>query len=196
MKTKVKEGNETLLILIGREDIQAIEYALKDVTVLQVYDFDWEEMLSPWPQQKVFKNGKNFEGKADQFLNELLDVQLFKKQFNRKIIVGYSLAGLFALYASTKTDIFTDCASVSGSLWYPGFVQYMKDNQSFCENIYLSLGNSEKITKNEWMSKVEDCTKEIANYLSNTHRVLLEMNEGNHFHEVDQRIVKALQYLI
>ena len=37
-------------------------------------------------------------------------------------IAGYSLAGLFALYALYKTDAFTRVASMSGSLWFPGIM--------------------------------------------------------------------------
>ncbi len=39
-------------------------------------------------------------------------------------IAGYSLAGLFALWAVYQTGLFDRAASVSGSLWFDGFLTF------------------------------------------------------------------------
>ena len=45
------------------------------------------------------------------------------------VIAGYSLAGLFALWAAWNSGYFRRVASVSGSLWYPGFTDYIRNNE-------------------------------------------------------------------
>ena len=63
-----------------------------------------------------------------------------------RAIAGYSLAGLFALWAVFQTDVFDRAASVSGSLWYDGFTDYINSSvsPSGLRQIYLSLGDREK----------------------------------------------------
>ena len=39
-------------------------------------------------------------------------------------IAGDSMAGLFAVYALYRTQVFSRVASASGSLWYPGLLEY------------------------------------------------------------------------
>ena len=57
-------------------------------------------------------------------------------------IAGYSLAGLFAVYALYRTDVFARAASVSGSLWFPGFREYVFSHTPLCrpDCVYFSLG--------------------------------------------------------
>ena len=68
-----------------------------------------------------------------------LDIQ---SQANKPLyIMGYSLAGLFALWAMYQTDIFAGCATCSGSMWYPGFVEYVNSQPTLAnKQIYISLG--------------------------------------------------------
>ena len=82
------------------------------------------------------------------------------------VIAGYSLAGLFALWATWNSGYFRRVASVSGSLWYPGFTDYIRNNEpkSGCgeksgpEKAYFSLGDRESRTRHPLMSRVDACT--------------------------------------
>ena len=168
MKIKVRNGNNVLVVLVGVEDITPLNEILDHQTIVQIYDFDWDEMLSPWPHERIFKKGNDFQGKADQFLEKFMKEDIFQKEYRRKMIIGYSLAGLFSLYACMKTDYFTDCASVSGSLWYPDFLTYILNHPVHCQNVYVSLGQQEKNTKNLIMSQVEEKTNEIVQILNKT----------------------------
>lgn len=60
-------------------------------------------------------------------------------------IAGYSLAGLFALYAIYQTDVFTRVGCISGSLWFPGFLEYVFTHESKRRPgcLYFSLGDKE-----------------------------------------------------
>ena len=80
--------------------------------------FDWNRDLSPWPCDPVFKGGEAFQGKADAYLSLLSDTLLPQieteisdhgKKTAYRVLAGYSLAGLFALYSACSSDLFT-CA--------------------------------------------------------------------------------------
>ena len=45
-------------------------------------------------------------------------------------MAGYSLAGLFALYAVCRADVFSRVGCMSGSLWSPGFRAYIFSHKS------------------------------------------------------------------
>ena len=95
---------------------------------LSIAIHDWQREMSPWPAAALSKDGEAFSGGADVYLESLLSVILpwATERIHGKAsligIAGYSLAGLFALYALYKTDAFTRVASMSGSLWFPGIM--------------------------------------------------------------------------
>ena len=95
---------------------------------LSIAIHDWQREMSPWPAAALSKDGESFSGGADVYLENLLSVILpwATERIHGKAsfigIAGYSLAGLFALYALYKTDAFTRVASMSGSLWFPGIM--------------------------------------------------------------------------
>lgn len=63
-------------------------------------------------------------------------------------IIGYSLAGLFALYAIYQTDTFSRVGSMFGSLWFPGMKEYILIHEPKCwpDCMYFSLGDKERKT--------------------------------------------------
>ncbi|MBQ2956892.1 MAG: hypothetical protein IJE08_10565 [Clostridia bacterium] len=78
--------------------------------LVSVSGFDWNKDLSPWPAKAVFGE-EDFSGGADAFLKELIrlipDVEREAGLAPvRRCIAGYSLAGLFAVYAAYRCDIF------------------------------------------------------------------------------------------
>lgn len=64
-------------------------------------------------------------------------------------LAGYSLAGLFALWAAYECDTFSGIACCSGSLWFKNWDIYMREHtlKRKC-SVYLSLGGKEEKTKN------------------------------------------------
>ena len=56
-------------------------------------------------------------------------------------IAGYSLAGLFALYAIYQTDLFSRVGSMSGSLWFPSMKEYIFSHEPkrLPDYMYFSL---------------------------------------------------------
>ena len=82
------------------------------------------------------------------------------------ILAGYSLAGLFALWAAYQTDAFDGICAASPSVWFPGWLDYAKAAQPKTRCIYLSLGDKEEKTRNPVMSTVGDCIRAMAALLS------------------------------
>ena len=88
----------------------------------------WNDELSPWEAPAVWGK-ESFGGNAADTLRFLTEqaIPTLKQQFalpeNVRIILGgyYSLAGLFALWASTQTALFSGVAAASPSVWFPGW---------------------------------------------------------------------------
>ena len=110
-------------------------------------------------------------------------------------IAGYSLAGLFAIYALYRTDLFSRAASVSGSLWYPGFRDFIISSQLRArpDRLYLSLGDRESKGST---STVLGNTEAIAAHFSSIGiSTLFELNPGNHFTDPAGRTAKGIDFI-
>ena len=82
---------------------------------------DWNKDLSPWPAPAVFGNEDFGEGAAETLAFLLNNVVPAGKAPGAKTFLGgYSLAGLFALWAGYRTDRFDGIAAASPSIWFPG----------------------------------------------------------------------------
>ncbi|MDY6333814.1 MAG: esterase, partial [Lachnospiraceae bacterium] len=112
-------------------------------------------------------------------------------------IGGYSLAGLFALWAVYQTDAFAGAAAASPSVWFPGFTDWMKERRPECGTVYLSLGDREERTRNPVMATVGDHIRAAYALLQEQGvDCTLEWNSGNHFRDNDIRTAKAFAWLI
>ena len=114
----------------------------------------WNDELSPWEAPAVWGR-ESFGGKAADTLHFLTEqvIPTLKQQFalpeNVRIILGgYSLAGLFALWASTQTDLFYGVAVASPSVWFPSWAEFERQHPIRAQHIYLSLGDREERTRN------------------------------------------------
>jgi|GEM_PF-20671 len=191
-----------LLQMIGDHDIEMIDHefdliqkAVSDELCLIACKVDdWNRDLSPWKAPAVFKS-ESFGENAAKTLSEVLTYIGEKKQ--PCIIGGYSLAGLFALWAATKTDRFSKVAAASPSVWFPGFTEYIKENNIKAKAVYLSLGDREEKTRNPVMATVGHAIRSVHETISDSGiNTILEWNQGNHFKDVDIRMAKALTWSI
>ena len=111
----------------------------------------------------------------------------------RTFIGGYSLAGLFALWAGYQTDRFDGIAAASPSVWFPGWIEYASGCDIHAEYVYLSLGDKESKTKNAVMSSVEDNIRIMHKLLLDKGiDTCLEWNKGGHFNEPAARMQKGI----
>jgi hypothetical protein len=168
--------------------------ASTDFQLIAVEIDDWNRELSPWKAPAVFgRNG--FGDGAEETLRKLMP--LTEDRSKTYYIGGYSLAGLFALWTAYHTDVFAGVGAASPSVWFPGFVDYMKAGEIRTDKVYLSLGDKEERTKNPAMATVGNCIKECYGWLrTNNICCTLEWNEGNHFKDSELRTAKAFAWLI
>lgn len=189
----------------GKEAEDIWRLTRQDFVMIAIDGIDWNRDLSPWYHRKVFAKGEDFAGKADDYLTILTERLIPETESaflllpEKRYLAGYSLGGLFAVYALYKTAIFDGIASVSGSLWYEGFTSYTKEHapKRNPDKIYFSLGDKEAASARGIMQSVFMCTKQIEErFRLSGIPTILEMNPGNHFHQVPERMAKGLDWLL
>ena len=213
-KTDIKELPVVILHAYNEEEGRAVfekceKLHCPDFILISISNLNWNDEMTPWFAPKLNKHDKDCLGKADEYIEELTKeiipkVENYIKKDLQKIIAyyaiaGYSLGGLFAVYATYKTDIFKKVASASGSFWFPNFVEYIKENEMKykIQSMYFSLGNKESKVRNQVIEKIEKKKKEIENiYHSQGIKTIYEENEGNHFSEPDLRMAKGIKWIL
>ena len=196
------EAEHVLVQMVDDHDLAVIENEVeairqnadKDFLLLAVPVKDWNQDLSPWRAPAVFGNNDFGDGAQNTLL---VVTDLCQNKNKNYYIGGYSLAGLFALWAAYKTDIFKGVAAASPSIWFPGFIDYMKERQIRCHDVYLSLGDKEEKTRNPVMATVGEKIQEAHVILEQQGNCcVLEWNQGNHFKDPDLRTAKAFSWLL
>ena len=115
----------------------------KEIQMLAIKVDNWNQELSPWKAPAVF--GK--EAFGDGALNLLTEILKLCSDKNKKYYLGgYSLAGLFSFWACCQSDKFAGIAAASPSVWFPGFLTYLEENE---------VKNTSKL-KDELMKKLEN----------------------------------------
>ena len=145
---------------------------------------------------------ESFGGNAAGTLRFLTEqaIPTLKQQFalpeNVRIILGgYSLAGLFALWASTQTALFSGVAAASPSVWFPGWMEFEQQHPIQAQRVYLSLGDKEEHTKNAVMAAVGDNIRTLHSRLTERGAdCALEWNNGGHFKDADLRTARAFRW--
>lgn len=175
------------------------------ISIVVIEGVNWNDDLTPWPAVGVFKKAKPFGGKAAAFLNKLTHEIIPEAERDLDIedaertLLGVSLSGLFAVWSAFNTDVFTNIISISGSLWYDGFVEWMKEQTPSpqLKKICMLLGEKEKNAKEKRMATVEERTLDAANILraKSQAAVTCELVEGTHFSPILPRMERAMMTL-
>lgn len=173
-----------------------------DWCVVAVPISSWNDDLTPWSAEAVF--GKvGFGDGATLTLKSILEEVIPDFEKSRSAIqsayflCGYSLAGLFALWAAYQTDFFEAVAAVSPSVWYERWQQYIKEHLIKSSAVYLSLGNQEEHTKNKVMARVGDAIRSQHKlFLDKNVKTVLEWNEGNHFKDSAKRMARGMSWIL
>lgn len=188
----------------------------------------WEENFSPWCAPRVFAKGSNFGDGAQKTLDTLINqvIPWAESELTEppayRVLVGYSLAGLFSLWAgvsqqvacgcqpddapssqtyATPTPTFQRIGAVSGSFWFPGLLDYvdqqLRGGVVGLTHAYLSLGDREARTPNPQIMHVRENAELLASKLESAGITsMFELNRGNHFQNVEGRVQKALDWLV
>ena len=174
-------------------------------TLVAITDLDWNHDMAPWDSPPTFKNADPCTGGADDYLRLLTKeiIPAAEKEIGGipcwRGLAGYSLAGLFALYAIYQTDLFSRVGSMSGSIWFPGMKEYIfsHEPQHQLDCIYFSLGDKESKTKNPILRTVQENTKEICAYYQRKGiDTVFRLNPGNHFVQSVERTAAGIDWLL
>ena len=188
----VQMADDHDLAVLENEAALIRELTGNDFRLIAVKVDDWNHDLSPWKAPAVFGN-ESFGDGAERTLSEVLkllsgidrsplpgDGRMDASGTERTYYIGgYSLAGLFTLWAVYQTDLFAGAAAASPSIWF------------------LSLGDREEKTRNPVMSQVGSCIRSAHTLLEYRGvRCILEWNKGNHFKDPDLRTAKAFAWVM
>lgn len=174
-------------------------------TLVAISNLDWNHDMAPWDSPPAFRNAEPCTGGADDYLRLLTEeiIPTAEKEIGGvpcwRGIAGYSLAGLFALYAIYQTDLFSRVGSISGSLWFPGMKEYIVSHEPKCrpECMYFSLGDKESKTRNPVLRSVQQNTEEIQSfYQSKGIDTVFQLNPGNHYDHAVQRTAASIAWLL
>lgn len=201
--------------------------ARTDFILLSIRPKSWNDDFTPWTAP-AFRAGEEApQGRADTYLSCLTEkIKPYMDEHYRTkpeaahtALFGYSLGGLTAVYAMYKTPVFGAIASLSGSLWYDGFCEFMEREKPLRTDlrVYLSLGKKESRSKNPRMGRVAECTQRAREILfgqlekpkqsgksempeqlwdaadrENAASVCFKWNEGGHFHDIEGRFANAI----
>ena len=175
------------------------------ISIVLIEDVNWNDDLTPWPAVGVFKKAKPFGGKASLFLEKLTNEIIPRTERDlgiegaERTLLGVSLSGLFAVWAAFNTEAFTNIISLSGSLWYDGFVEWMKEQTPSpqLKKVCMLLGEKEKNAKEKRMATVEERTLAAADILKAKTQaaVSFELVEGTHFSPILPRMERAMMVL-
>lgn len=204
-----RDAKIVLLQIIGEHELSLLEDELSRIKVItQSTDFlfitvqvdSWNDDLSPWPATPIFGEAA-FAGNAEKLLtrikNEVIVPLLSDHQDIKIFAGGYSLAGLFVLWAAYQTNLFEGIAAVSPSVWFPKFVDFVHNNKILTNRVYLSLGDKEAKTRNQILAQVENDIRDVYRTLEDYRlSCILVWNQGNHFKEPALRMAKGFAWLM
>ena len=180
------------------------------VTLSCVEANQWARELMPWPDSAVSCDeevGRHaadtlawLDSQKDRWSGSSNDRVPFGRLCSDHvcpvILGGYSLGGLFSLWATRRCSLFQGVVAGSPSLWIRDWDTYAKAHPIHVQSAYLSLGLSEEHCRNQRMAKVGDCVRREHELLTEElgeNRTVLEWNEGGHF--VNEGIRMANGYL-
>ena len=115
------DADTVLIQLTGDHELSVLKNEVEEIRKRTSTDFrliaakvdDWNYELSPWKASAVFGN-EDFGDGAVRTLEQILTLCTDKSR--TYYIGGYSLAGLFSLWAAYQTDVFSGIAAASPSV--------------------------------------------------------------------------------
>ena len=194
----------------ARHEAPTLEEEVRQLAALTTVPFllvtieleDWIVNLMPWADRNISRDeeaGKHGQ-ETLQYILESLIPWLEERYGSLPVVIGgYSLGGLFALWASAQTDRFHAVAAASPSVWIKDWIPYAKKNVPRVKAVYLSLGEREEHVKNQAIARVGDCLRaqyELLQKQLGPEHCTLVWEEGNHFADNAGRLARAFAWCL
>lgn len=184
------------------EELGAIRDAGVPFALATVPIEDWELELMPWPEPVVSKRpevGSGAVATLDFITSSLIPWLTGRCGRLPLVLGGYSLGGLFALWAARQTPLFRAVAAASPSLWAGDWPSYADGHPLLARRAYLSLGDREEHTKNKAMARSGDRVREEYARLQaqlGAEATTLVWEQGGHFAEPAARMGRAFAWCL
>lgn len=176
-----------------------------DTTIVVVTGMDWDNVFSPWPAPGQPPGSPDFKGQSMDFLKLLTSTVVPEAEAAlglgsglERSLVGVSMSGLFALWEWMQCDVFANMASLSGSFWFPGFLEWFEARPvpEKSGKGYFLLGSQEAKSPVKAFQCVEVNTREIVSRLEKAGlNITFQMVPGNHFVDAIPRLDRAFQFI-
>ena len=198
VQPSARHENATLAAEAGRlAELSAVPFVLATVELA-----DWTLDLMPWRDGNISRDpeaGIHAQETLAYVLTALMPE--LRERFGPlpAILGGYSLGGLFALWASTQTDTFRAVAAASPSVWIRDWVPFARKHVPLAEDVYLSLGDREEHVRNQSIARVGDNIRTQYGLLQEQlgpEHCTLEWEPGNHFTDNEGRLARAFAWCI
>lgn len=209
-----ERARDVLIQPTHEHDMEALDQEIERIGALaEKHDFllvafrvtDWDQELSPWEAPAVFGKEHFGAGAKDTlaYITEMLVPEIGRScpsgEKRRYHLGGYSLAGLFALWAAYQTELFQGVAAVSPSVWFPQWMTFAEAHAIRTPRVYLSLGDREERTRNSTLAEVGNNIRrqhELMEQAETVGACTLEWNPGNHFVDGEIRMAKGFAWLL
>ena len=158
--------------------------------------------LMPWPDANISREPEAGKHGQDTLQYVLLSlIPELQGRFGPLPIIfgGYSLGGLFALWASAQTDIFKAVAAASPSVWIKDWIPFARKHVPMADAVYLSLGDQEEHVKNQAIARVGDNLRTQYSLLQEQlgpNQCTLVWEQGGHFNDNEGRLARAFTWCI
>ena len=182
-------------------EVQQIAALSKAPFVLSAIELeDWVVDLMPWPDGNISRDpeaGKHGRDTLGYILMDLVPELKGRYGSLPVILGGYSLGGLFAIWASMQSGCFKAVAAASPSVWIHDWIPFARRHAPMAGCVYLSLGDKEEHVKNQAIARVGDNLRAQYGLLREQlgpERCTLVREDGNHFTDNDGRTARAFAW--
>lgn len=153
---------------------------LPELILVGIAAYDPLVEYTPWYARALYPGlgHGDFGGRATEYLNLIaheikpwIDQNFYTDNRPEMTgIVGKSLGGLVSLFAAyVYPHVFGRIGVMSASLWYEGFIEFMRERQHLSPDlrIYMDIGNLEGLGKANRQRLIQTCTDEAVSILMN-----------------------------
>lgn len=201
-----READVPLVIFLASSDLLSqirqacLRQHVPQFHLLLVNVSNWNALLSCWPA----RNGETlFAGHGDitrYFMKSSLlpwALENLPAKPAQIWLGGYSLGGLFALWAGLQSQEIQRILCVSGSVWFDHFEEWAMKQPvpRQLASVYFSLGTKEIRTGNPRLQKTGDIMETLCSHFQDLGvKSALIWNPGTHFTEVPGRIARGIEW--
>ena len=155
---------------------------------------------TPWSHPAYKPGAPDFGGGAEAFLRDtVLSVATALRHEHPEGpigLFGYSLAGLFGLFAMLNTNVFSTYLLASPSTWYPGIVNRVARTPLACDpRVVVACGANEGLDHPEPIAGIRQDTDRLVACLSErlTRRPVVVIDELDHHRGLAVRLQTLLE---